>query len=77
MCLSPLELCVRIPHMARCTRIRYSMTEVVMCMITADCMVVVVVFNATFNNISAISWRSELFVEETVHGENHGPVESH
>jgi hypothetical protein len=29
-------------------------TEVVMCMITADCMVVVVVFNATFNNISAM-----------------------
>jgi hypothetical protein len=30
------------------------------------------VFNATFNNISAISWRSVLLVEET--GENHGPV---
>jgi hypothetical protein len=29
------------------------------------------VFNATFNNISAISWRSFLLVEETgVHGEN-------
>jgi hypothetical protein len=28
-----------------------------------------VVFNATFNNISAISWRSVLLVEETV--ENH------
>ena len=25
----------------------------------------VMVFNATFNNISAISWRSVLFVEET------------
>jgi hypothetical protein len=25
----------------------------------------VVVFNATFNNISAISWRSVLLVEET------------
>jgi hypothetical protein len=31
----------------------------------------VVVFNATFNNISAISWRSLVLVEETgVHGEN-------
>jgi hypothetical protein len=30
------------------------------------------VFNATFNNISAISWRSVLLVEET--GENHRPV---
>ena len=25
------------------------------------------VFNATFNNISVISWRSVLFVEETTH----------
>ena len=31
-------------------------------------------FNATFNNISAISWRSVLLVEETrVPGENHIP----
>ena len=36
------------------------------------------VFYATFNNISVISWRSVLLVEETrVHGENHGPVTSH
>jgi hypothetical protein len=37
-----------------------------------------VVRNATFNNISAISWRSVLFVEETGGpGENHRPVASH
>ena len=36
------------------------------------------VFNATFNNISVILWRSILLVEETgVHGENHRPVASH
>jgi hypothetical protein len=36
------------------------------------------VFNATFNNISVISWRSVLLVEETgVSGENHQPLESH
>jgi hypothetical protein len=36
------------------------------------------VFNATFNNISVISWQSVLLVEETgVHGENHRPAESH
>ena len=36
------------------------------------------VFNATFNNISAISWRLVLLVEETGEpGENHRPVESH
>ena len=34
----------------------------------------VMVFNATFNNISVISWRSVLLVEET--GENHQPVTS-
>ena len=33
------------------------------------------VFNGTFNNISVISWRSVLLVEETgVRGENHQPV---
>jgi hypothetical protein len=33
---------------------------------------IVMVFNATFNNISAISWLSVLLVEETeVPGENH------
>jgi hypothetical protein len=36
------------------------------------------VFNATFNNISVISWRSVLLVEETEeHGENDRPVASH
>jgi hypothetical protein len=35
----------------------------------------VMVFDATFNNISAISWRPVLLVEETgVAGENHQPV---
>jgi len=41
-------------------------------------MVVVVVFNATFNNISVISWRSVILVEETGGlGENHWLVASH
>ena len=35
------------------------------------------VFNATLNNISVISWRSVLLVEETVvAGENHRPATS-
>ena len=35
------------------------------------------VFNVTFNNISVISWRSVLLVEEIwVSGENHRPVAS-
>jgi hypothetical protein len=34
-------------------------------------------FNDTFNNISVISWRSVLLVEETgVPGENHRPAAS-
>jgi hypothetical protein len=38
----------------------------------------VIVFNATFNNISVISWRSVLLVEETeVPGENHWSTASH
>jgi hypothetical protein len=38
----------------------------------------VMVFNATFNNFSAISWWSVLLVEETVVSrENHGPVAGH
>jgi hypothetical protein len=37
----------------------------------------VMVFNATFNNISVISWWSVLLVEEAgVPGENHRPVTS-
>jgi hypothetical protein len=36
------------------------------------------VFNATFNNISVLSWRSVLLVEETREpGENHRSVASH
>ena len=36
------------------------------------------VFNATFNNISVISWGSILLMEETgIPRENHRPVTSH
>jgi len=41
-------------------------------------MMVVIVFNATFINILAISWWSVLLVEETGGpGENHRPVACH
>jgi hypothetical protein len=41
-------------------------------------MVWFMVFNAAFNNISVISWRSVLLVEQTgVSGENHRPDASH
>ena len=36
------------------------------------------VFNATLNNISVLSWQSVLLVEEIgLPGENHKPVASH
>jgi hypothetical protein len=36
------------------------------------------VFNATFNNISVISWQSVLLVEEIrIAGENHRPAAIH
>jgi hypothetical protein len=39
--------------------------------------VMVLLFNATFNYLSAISWWSVLLVEETaVPGENHRPAKS-
>jgi len=39
---------------------------------------VFLVFNSTFNNSSAISWRLILLVEETgIPGENHRPAASH
>jgi hypothetical protein len=42
------------------------------------CRVRIMVLNATFNNISVISWQSVLVVEETgIPGENHWPVVSH
>jgi hypothetical protein len=37
-------------------------------------LILILVFNATFSNISAISWRPVLVVEEAgVPGENHRP----
>jgi hypothetical protein len=48
------------------------------CVNTIDGSVGFMVFNATFNNISVMSWRSVLLAEETgVPGENHRPVASY
>jgi hypothetical protein len=42
------------------------------------CLVGLTVFNATFNTISVISWRSVLLVEEAgVPGEDHRPAVIH
>ena len=46
--------------------------------IQIDRVVWLMVFNTTFNNISVISWRSVLLVEETgVPGEKQRPVANH
>jgi hypothetical protein len=46
--------------------------------ITEKSLVWFMVFNATFNNISVISWWSVLLVDKTgVARENHQPVTSH
>jgi hypothetical protein len=48
-----------------------------MLLISEKVRVMVMVFNATFNNISVTWWRSVLLVEETVvPGENHQPAAS-
>jgi uncharacterized integral membrane protein len=49
-------------------RFKYKITVVVF-LIVLILFVCFMVFNVTFNNISVISWRSVLLVEET--GENH------
>jgi hypothetical protein len=43
--------------------------------LTVRVSVQVMAFNATFNNISVLSWQSVLLVVET--GENHRPAASH
>jgi hypothetical protein len=43
--------------------------------LTVSVSVQVMAFNATFNNISVLSWQSVLLVVET--GENHRPAASH
>ena len=55
----------------------YYTTDVIVFFYAENCSVMVMVFNATFNNISVILWRSVLLVAETgVHGENHRHVAS-
>ena len=59
--------------------IKQNTTEKIQTIVLRTCLFVcLMVFNATFNNISVISWRSVILVEETGGpGENHQPVASH
>ena len=55
-------------------RVRYIRACIYFCLLSIRCFNVVhMVFNASFNNISVISWRSVLLVEET--GETHSPAQ--
>ena len=61
-------------HKTRTNKTKYIIQKASMRMFR----VTVVIFNATFNNISAISWQSILLVEETrVPRENHWPATGH
>jgi hypothetical protein len=52
--------------------IKHEMLKDIIFVFEKDKQVMVMVFNATFNNISVISWRSVLLVEETeIPRENH------
>jgi hypothetical protein len=71
-CLSTLMLWVRLPLRAKCTTLCDKVY------VTCGWLVGFMAFYATFNNISTISWRSVLLVEETGGPrENHRPAASH
>jgi hypothetical protein len=56
--------------------IHYKVVDLFLCLLYLYAAIIrVMMFTAAFNNISVISWRSVLFVEET--GENHRIVASH
>jgi len=74
---SPVGFCI---HLQRRHRYfpAFQADEVMKVEQTKGLEVRVMVFNATFNNISFISWRSVLLLEETgVPGENHRPAANH
>jgi hypothetical protein len=82
-CPSPLMLRVQILIRASCTTLCAYLEYLIYSMNSKyrwnTCYIVcLMVFKATFNNISVISWRSVLLVEETGGpGENHRLVASH
>jgi len=71
-----LKLSIHQPCKIKIEMARYFFWEY--CFYDFNQSVCLMVFNATFNNISVISWRSVLLVEETGGPwENHWPVASH
>jgi hypothetical protein len=78
--VSPLKTCVWIPLMVRCTwynnlSVTCGRSVVFSGIPQMKKICQFMVFNATFNNISVISWWSVLLTKET--GENHWPAASH
>ena len=71
--LDPIELLAHPNLFKLCCWLYYNTDNMFVCLF-----VCLMVFKTTFNNISVISWRSVLLVEETGEaGENNRPVESH
>jgi hypothetical protein len=59
-------------------RVHFAMSVIRTYNFIGDRLIWFMVFNATFNIVSVISWRSVLLVEETrVPGENQRPVVNH
>jgi hypothetical protein len=71
-CLDKMVVMLRLSYLAFLSFVVH-----VLWPISAWCINRVVVFNATFNNISVISWWSVLLVEETGVPRRNGPVASH
>ena len=65
-------------YIMRCLKVNDRILDITPYRMVLDIRVCLMMFNATFNNISVISWRSVLLVDE-IRGprENHWPVASH
>jgi hypothetical protein len=73
----PIEISVVVFALSRNINMYYDI-YLLFLWVRVEVKVKVMVFSATFNNNSAISWLSILLVEETgLPGENHRPAASH
>jgi hypothetical protein len=70
-----ISCCFRVIWCLIVSRLSYAYFNLVLCLLKFVCFMI---FNTPFNNISVISWRTVLLLEETgVPRENHHPVASH
>ena len=73
--LEVISCCFHVIWCLIVSRLSYTYSNLVLCLLNFVCFMV---FNTPFKNISVISWRTVLLLEETgVPRENHHPVASH